>query len=563
MLLALALCGAARASDGDGFTRTQNYPDPFAERDRSAGAALMPGTVRLTPAEIDRLILPRAGDVQTFPSIDRFTGNESDPLEFHSVKLFADGARIRVLRDGVESEQLRPVRQYLFASNASTGMGLAVHPDTGMVTGYVARGGDRLKVAGDFVTQLEFTEIEQPEELAFTCGNDDHDLSSGLPSIEAAVPVESASAAQSGTVISYQAVVAIETDTEWLDGFNDDTVDAMDWISDLFVAMNVFYERDVEARLLIGDVTLRTGSDPYSVQNDRSAQLDEFGEFWMENMQHVDRQFAAMLSGRNIGSLSFSGIAWINLYCDYGRWVNGGTRVAGSYSYNAIGSSFPAATAAHYVGHELGHNMGSPHTHCYTPAVDQCSTSGGSSCYQGPLSCPADGSGSVMSYCHLLGGCTAATEFHPTVQARLESRLASNLVAGCILPYTQTNPLPELQSVPGAGATIQFGDVIVGQTSASQAVQTQNTGTADLILSCGLSGSGQGAFTILSCPSVLAPAQNGSIQLTCSPDSATTRTATLTVTTNDLDEGVVQYNLSCTGIPEPVVDMIFLTGFEN
>jgi hypothetical protein len=40
-----------------------------------------------------------------------------------------------------------------------------------------------------------------------------------------------------------------------------------------------------------------------------------------------------------------------------------------------------------------------------------------------------------MSYCHNLANCSSATEFHPTVQALLENRLASELVAGCILPY--------------------------------------------------------------------------------------------------------------------------------
>ena len=560
LLLVAALCGSAFASDGDEFTRSRSHPDPFAEPGRPADPVLLPGTVRLTPAEIDRLILPRDGEVHSFPSIDRFAGTESDPLQFRRVRLFAEGARVRVVENGKESEQLRPVRQYYLAANATTGMGLSVHPDTGAVSGYVVRNGDRLQIAGDFVSELQFEEIEQPEEMSITCGNDELDSGPAPLPIAADPAAPSMSAAQSGTVITYQAVVAVETDSEWLDGFGDDTNDAMDWIVDLFLAMNVFYERDIETRLLIGDVILRTGSDPYSVQSNRSAQLSEFGGYWMNNMQDVDRQFAAMLSGRNISGWAFSGIAWLDVYCDYGR--NWGSQVPGSYSYNAIGSSFSAAAAAHFVGHELGHNLGSPHTHCYSPAVDQCSNAG-SNCYQGPLSCPADGAGTVMSYCHSLGGCDADSEFHPTVQAHLENLLAAELTAGCILPYTETNPVPEFQSVPGGGALVDFGDVIVGQTSGPQAIQIQNTGTADLTLSCGLSGSGQSAFTILSCPSPLAPAQNGTVQLTCSPNSATTRTATLTLSTNDPDEAVVQYSLSCTGTAAPAADMIFLTGFEN
>jgi hypothetical protein len=267
-----------------------------------------------------------------------------------------------------------------------------------------------------------------------------------------------------------------------------------------------------------------------------------------------------MLSGRNISGWAFSGIAWVDAYCEYGQVY--GSNVAGSYSYNAIGSSFSAAAAAHFVGHELGHNLGSPHTHCYSPAVDQCSTTG-SNCYQGPLSCPADGAGTVMSYCHNLAGCDADSEFHPTVQARLEDRLADELAAGCIIPYTQTNPEPEFQSVPGAGTLVNFGDVVVGQSSAAQGVQVQNAGDSNLTVSCAVSGSGQGAFSVLNCPSVLAPAQSTTVQLTCSPNSAGSRQAMLTLSTNDLDEPVAAYDLSCNGIDPLPGEMIFSGGFEN
>jgi len=53
--------------------------------------------------------------------------------------------------------------------------------------------------------------------------------------------------------------------------------------------------------------------------------------------------------------------------------------------------------------------MGAAHTHC--EGLDQC-YSGEAGCYSGPTSCPAGG-GTLMSYCHLLGGCTASAHFHP------------------------------------------------------------------------------------------------------------------------------------------------------
>jgi hypothetical protein len=228
-------------------------------------------------------------------------------------------------------------------------------------------------------------------------------------------------------------VIAIDTDSEWLAGFADDTDAANDWITNLFLVMNVMFERDLGAQLMIGDVILRTGSDPYNVTSgDRFDQLTEFGQYWRLNQDGSDRDFAAMLSGRNINPNSFSGIAWLNQYCQNG-WVPGGQGfTVGSYSYNAIGSNWPASAAAKFVGHEIGHNMGSPHTHCYNPPVDQCYGSE-DDCYSGPASCPG-GPGTAMSYCHLLGGCGSTADFHPTVQALLEDRLASNSPA-CIAPF--------------------------------------------------------------------------------------------------------------------------------
>ena len=43
-----------------------------------------------------------------------------------------------------------------------------------------------------------------------------------------------------------------------------------------------------------------------------------------------------MLSGRDISSRSFSGIAWLDQYCQNGRRFNG-SHTIGSYSYNALG----------------------------------------------------------------------------------------------------------------------------------------------------------------------------------------------------------------------------------
>ena len=68
------------------------------------------------------------------------------------------------------------------------------------------------------------------------------------------------------------------------------------------------------------------------------------------------------------------------------------------------------------VSHEIGHNFGSPHSHCYNglegnaSAIDQCRSGevdGHGACYSGTQSLPGPAgtrSGTIMSYCHLIGG---------------------------------------------------------------------------------------------------------------------------------------------------------------
>jgi hypothetical protein len=402
-------------------------------------AEIRPGSIALTRQEIDSLIYPRPGVPLRFPSLDRYTGTQQTGLEFTRINLFAANAQIRVLaKEGVEF--LAPDKRHFYlASNATTGIGIAVDPETGEISGFINKQGSKLEIKGNIIGQLLTNAIEEPQDAANSCGTELSGQPLEIQQKLASPAYMSASAAEAGEVISYEAVVAIDTDNEWLDGFNDNTTAAMNWITDIFLAMNVFYERDVETRLLIGDVTLRTGSgDPYSEPSNRSSQLEEFGAFWKDNMGDVDRQFAAMLSGRNINRNSFSGIAWIDQFCKYG--TSSGAQTPGSFSYNAIGSNRTAGNIAVFLGHEIGHNMGSPHTHCYSPPLDHCFDADDNDCYTGATECPAGGPGTIMSYCHIAGCGTSNSEFHSTVQSLIEGNLAAELAAGCILPYIEQPP---------------------------------------------------------------------------------------------------------------------------
>jgi hypothetical protein len=399
------------------------------------------GATSITPDESLALIGAHAGDNLVLPSLDAYFGFESEPLKYQRVEMFAPGARVIVVGEDGVVEWQRDARQFFLATNSTTGVALAVDVSSGQISGFAVKGSSKMQLDGQLDVGIELQVVKDSAESSNSCGTDQDDQHpASISFLKNPIP-ESINGVASGGGVLYQAVIAIETDNEWMAGKGNNPATAMTWITDTFLAMNVFYERDVNTRLLIGDVILRTTSDPYTVAGNRSNQLDEFAQYWRLNMDSTDRDFAAMLSGRDISSGSFSGIAWVNNYCQKGFvWNN---RTVGSYSFNAVGSGRSAAGVALYIGHEIGHNMGSPHTHCYNPSVDQC-YSGESSCYSGSTSCPAGGKGTVMSYCHVSGssgaGCgTSNSEFHPTVQTLLESRLADNSPS-CIAPYTEQQP---------------------------------------------------------------------------------------------------------------------------
>jgi len=394
------------------------------------------GTVAIGRKESQSLSHARIGERITLPQLDQYIAHGSEPLQFRRIDLFAPGARILVMGASGAVEWERDARQFFIATNVTTGVGLAVDTNTGEINGYAIKGDSKMSLEGQLDGGIQLRAVEQaPEEESICSMQLDEQSPESLEHLNSPMP-RSQSDSVSGSSINYQAVVAVDTDNEWMDHRGDDPAIAMTWITDAFLAMNVFYERDVETHLLIGDVILRMEADPYSIASNASDQMNEFATYWRFNLASIDRDFATLFSGRGVAAGTYSGIAWLDQFCVKG--VAQGDRTRGSYSFNAMGANRTAANTAIFIGHELGHNMGSPHTHCYSPVIDQC-YSGESGCYTGPEVCPAGGKGTIMSYCHTSSGASCGTnksEFHPRVQTLLESRLAANN-PGCIADYEE------------------------------------------------------------------------------------------------------------------------------
>ena len=212
------------------------------------------------------------------------------------------------------------------------------------------------------------------------------------------------------------ATIAFEIDHQFFSQKFSDSAAAVDtYLAELVTYMNVTYEAEINTRLLIGDVILYTSSNnPYS-SSDPGSRLTEMMNYWPQNYDSVERALAASLM------MGMSGMAYVNVLCNDSR----------GYSSSGV-TGVASADAAHLnqdtlmVAHELGHNFGSDHTHCYgnlegnENPVDGCrsgesgSPFGGNTCFSGTQSLPGVNSltggtpgaqnGTIMSYCHLLDG---------------------------------------------------------------------------------------------------------------------------------------------------------------
>ncbi|MFZ0640443.1 MAG: choice-of-anchor D domain-containing protein [Candidatus Acidiferrales bacterium] len=138
--------------------------------------------------------------------------------------------------------------------------------------------------------------------------------------------------------------------------------------------------------------------------------------------------------------------------------------------------------------------------------------------------------------------CSIAVTFSPTGTG---SRSASLSVSDNSTPSLQVVALSGIGTVPNAqfsvsGIGIEFGNVIVGAQSSSQAVQLSNTGNGTLVITkVGFIGANPGDFQAAgSCVGAggasvsVAAGSNCSVSVTFAPTAAGSRNATLSVTDN-------------------------------
>ncbi len=451
-------------------------PDGSAAERLTLESGLAPSLLRLGPEETARV-----ADWPVAPG-----RRETVVLSRHEV--YSPDARI-VAVDGRRERELPRSRMAFYwgagEDDADLRVFASIDPASGRLEGFAStrEGVHELTAVAGGRHRLAKPDAFLPAGPAprWSCGEESLPRSLALPFVAAepdattSARALTAIAAATSTGLS-TATVAFDTDNElMLSKFANDTTAATNYLASLVAAIDVMYERDLAIRLVQGTTFLRvsTTADPY-VQVDANAadgnELDEFSTYWANNYGNVQRMVAAMISGKQGSTSSASGIAWVGGLCSKST----------GYSFSQVFKISYLAGDALIVGHEIGHNFGTPHTHCYSPPIDMCFNQE-AGCYSGPTSCPAPQTingvanvgGTVMSYCQF-AGCNPALVFHPRTVALVAPNIA-NAMNVCIFPLsnapTVTGVSPKGGSTAGgtavtlsgtnfqAGATVTLGGV--------------------------------------------------------------------------------------------------------
>lgn len=219
--------------------------------------------------------------------------------------------------------------------------------------------------------------------------------------------------------------VYVEVTNDLFKFWGNDTGRVAQYVTTILTNVIALYDRE-GINVTLNKVFMWDTPDPYGNPFDNSQYLDIFTTNINENKPTTpDAQFKHLLHNKNLG-----GIAWINGSSD--GYVTEASidpyyacAVTGIGSNNVVNSNTTYSWPVMCFTHEMGHNLGSRHTHwCGWKSDVNQSIGRIDSCYQGestdgPANCTpntytvrqSNTRGSIMSYCHLNGAISFTTGF--------------------------------------------------------------------------------------------------------------------------------------------------------
>ncbi len=240
-----------------------------------------------------------------------------------------------------------------------------------------------------------------------------------------------------------QLSIAVDSDYEFSAFFGGNTAMASAYAGLLFTGALDAYSRDLGLRPQVTYLRLwPTSNDPWSATNLYTV-IDEFRNYWLAHMTSVERVTAHMLAGRQIGG----GIATPSSLCGTNAYAVSG-HLTGFFPYPLV-DGHPQNWDIWVVCHELGHNVGAPHTHSYCPPVDECAPE----FFFGPCQTQqvCQSTGTFMSYCHACAGgfVNQQLRFHPASMDSIQTYLgtACDLTGPALPPVGVTDAMSAVRGV--------------------------------------------------------------------------------------------------------------------
>jgi hypothetical protein len=225
------------------------------------------------------------------------------------------------------------------------------------------------------------------------------------------------------------------------------TTTVTNYLTALFNNQATLY-RNEGIGIVMQNVLINTATDAYQSLGDNSTFfLDRFGYLIQNTYKTTYASDMAVCFSTRYGDMG--GVAWIQQLCS--NYFS--TDSAGAYAFCNIDNSavvnFPTFSWDVEVStHEMGHVLGSPHTHrcCWNPpgtgttAIDGCYTLEGTCAM--PVPQYPVGGGTIMSYCHLTSdGINFSNGFGSQPGDTVRYYIAHKFSATCGVHYTPTTAL--------------------------------------------------------------------------------------------------------------------------
>lgn len=385
--------------------------------------------------------------------------NEQSTLELRlGRQVFDANTKILVATGhGKEPLKVRPIVSYVGKISGDPNSRVSLHYSDGDLTGFVEQSNGLRTMIGIDVSKRS-TATVTPHLIAdeqtvfpgglskFLCGNESLPFDADALGQAMAQPstVKDMDKIQSTTALKELrlAIVLREDIHEYMSGTGKTNEQIVQYFAKCVAAFSQAYEEELNATFYISYVLMWTADEVSGYSGDGTNPgmlLEEFSRDWSTNYNNVERDVAHCYTrmipqgGLFIGGIAYGGQAGPKICSKQHQGAYGVSTMYLNQNMDGIPGRPNMANAfvwdVFVTAHEIGHNVGAPHTHnCFwSPPVDTCQvqSDGTDACYMtGRTPRP----GTIMSYCHLVNGSTTPLTFGTRVAERMRAWIDQSCV---------------------------------------------------------------------------------------------------------------------------------------